>query len=241
MRATGGSQMHEARDEIAALNNAEWCAAIWRSHGLPVETDCGLWFCPRPTPQYYPNVVTVDLAADPIAQARVIADLQHANPDLDLSVKDSFAALALESAGLKPLFDARWLWRAARSSPAGDEILSWRRIEDGPGLAEWERTWRGEDQDDERIFRAELLMDRRASILGGFDASGALRSGGTIYDAAGVLGVANIFGSRRRFLSAAAASAPGRPIVAYEAGGDLASADRNGFAMLGPLRVWVRV
>ena len=232
--------MHDARDEIAALNNAEWCAAIWRSHGLPVETAHGLWFCPRPTPQYYPNVVTVELGADPMAQARFVSDLRRAVPDLDLSVKDSFACLDLEAAGLKPLFDARWLWGAAQSAPAGGEALEWRRIENEPNLATWERAWRGEDQNPERIFHRELLADRRASVLGGFDPAGTLGAGGVAYDAAGALGVTNIFGSRRRFLDALGASAPGRPVVTYEAGGDLASAERNGFAMLGALRVWVR-
>lgn len=232
--------MHDVRDEIAALNNAEWCAAIWRSHGLPVETAQGLWFCRRPTPQYYPNVVTVELGADPLAQTRFITDLRRADPDLDLSVKDSFACLDLKAVGLRPLFDARWLWRAAPSAGTGDETLDWRRIEGEPGLALWERAWRGEDQNSERIFRAELLEDRHVTVLGGFDAAGILGSGGIAYDAAGVLGVTNIFGSRRRVLNALRASAPGRPVVAYEAGGDPASAQSCGFEPLGALRVWVR-
>jgi hypothetical protein len=57
-------RLPDERDEVAARNNAEWCAAIWRSHDLPVEQACGLWFCSRPTPQYYPNVVTVERASD---------------------------------------------------------------------------------------------------------------------------------------------------------------------------------
>lgn len=145
-----------------------------------------------------------------------------------------------EGGGLRPLFDARWLWRAAPSAGTGDETLDWRRIEGEPGLALWERAWRGEDQNSERIFRAELLEDRHVTVLGGFDAAGILGSGGIAYDAAGVLGVTNIFGSRRRVLNALRASAPGRPVVAYEAGGDPASAQSYGFEPLGALRVWVR-
>ena len=34
--------MHGMRNAAAALNNAEWCAAVWRSHGLPVEQKLGL-------------------------------------------------------------------------------------------------------------------------------------------------------------------------------------------------------
>ena len=231
--------MHEARDEVTALNNAEWCAAVWRSHGLPVETAHGLWFCPRSTPQYYPNVVTVDRGADPVEQARFIIELWRGAPDLDLSVKDSFACLELSGAGLKPLFDARWLWRDPSSGPPVDDgVLDWRKIEDEPGLAEWERAWRGGEVNAERIFRSHLLQGPQASVLAGCDAAGDIRAGGVAYEAAGVLGVTNVFGSRRRFLSALGVLAPGMPVVAYEAGEDLTSAGRNGFETLGPLRVW---
>jgi hypothetical protein len=154
--------MHDARDEVAARNNAEWCAAVWRSQGLPVEQACGLWFCPRPTPQYYPNVVTVDPAADAAEQTAFITDLGRAEPDLKISVKDSFACLNLHPAGLTPLFDARWLWRDDNAS--GVAGLRWRRVDDESGLAEWERAWRGGAETDPRIFRPALLSDRHAAF-----------------------------------------------------------------------------
>ena len=232
--------MHDARDEIAALNNAEWCAAVWRSHGLPVETAHGLWFCPRPTPRYYPNVVTVELGADLARQVRFINDLSRSAPDLDLSVKDSFACLELLEAGLRPLFDARWLWRDAPSSVEDEDALTWRRISSDQGLERWERAWLADDLEHERIFRPGLLQSEQTAVLAGFDLEGDMRAGGVMHDAAGVLGVTNIFGSRRRFLSALDALRLGRPVVAYEAGDDLGSARRNGFEVLGPLRVWVR-
>jgi hypothetical protein len=228
--------MHDERDDAAALNNAQWCAAVWRSHGLPVETAHGLWFCPLPTPQYYPNFVTAELGADPALQARFIGEIAQAHPDLDLSVRDSFACLDLRQAGLKPLFDARWLWRDAQPAAGGDQPAGWRKIEDGRSLAAWEHAWRGDDEGLERIFPPELLSDPRVIVLG--QEAGAC--GGIAYDAADVLGVTNIFGSRRQFLDALAALEPGKPIVAYEAGGDLASASRNGFQTLGGLRVWIR-
>ena len=58
------------RAQTAARNNAEWCAAVWRSHELPVERSHGMWFCPRATPQYYPNAVTVDINAEPASRLR---------------------------------------------------------------------------------------------------------------------------------------------------------------------------
>jgi hypothetical protein len=230
----------DERDEVAARNNAEWCAAVWRSHGLPVEQACGLWFCPRPTPQYYPNVVTVERAADIAEQIRFIAELGRFKPDLEISVKDSFACLDLRMAGLTPLFDARWLWRDENAAASVAERLRWRQVDDARGLADWELAWRGGALSGQRIFHAVLLSDPRAAFLGGFDAAGTIVAGGIVYRAAGVSGITNVFGSRTQFMSALASLLPAHPIVGYERGDALKSAERNGFQMLGPLRVWTR-
>jgi hypothetical protein len=232
--------MPDERDEVAARNNAEWCAAVWRSHGLPVEQACGLCFCPRPTPQYYPNVVTVERAADIAEQIRFIAELGRFRSDLKISVKDSFACLDLRMAGLTPLFDARWLWCDENAAPAADEGLRWRRVDDERGLADWEFAWRGSALTGPRIFQAELLSDQRAAFLGGFDAAGTILAGGIVYRAAGASGITNVFGSRTQFMSALASLLPAHPIVGYERGDALKSAERNGFQVLGPLRVWTR-
>lgn len=42
---------------IAAVNNAEWCASVWRSHGLKIEQSEGLWFCRSETPRFYPPLL----------------------------------------------------------------------------------------------------------------------------------------------------------------------------------------
>lgn len=232
--------MPDDRDEVAARNNAEWCAAVWRSHGLPVEQACGLWFCPRPTPQYYPNVVTVERAADIAEQIRFIAELGRFRPDLKISVKDSFACLDLRTAGLTPLFDARWLWCDENAAPAAVGGLRWRRVDDERSLVDWELAWRGSALTGPRIFQAELLSDQRAAFLGGFDAAGTILAGGIVYRAAGASGITNVFGSRTQFMSALASLLPAHPIVGYERGDALKSAERNGFQVLGPLRVWAR-
>ncbi len=232
--------MHDQRDEAAALNNAEWCAAVWRSHGLPVAQACGLWFCERETPRYYPNVVTVELGANPADQAAFIADLQRSNPALDVSVKDSFASLDLHAVGMTPQFDARWLFRPAQVTYVSNAALQWRRIADGRGLAAWERAWRGADQDSQRIFAPQLLTDLRAFVLAGYDEREAIRAGGIVYDAAGALGLTNVFGSEREVFQALASIWPERELVCYAPGDSHRSAERNGFRVLGSLRVWVR-
>ena len=232
--------MHDQRDEAAALNNAEWCAAVWRSHGLPVERAQGLWFCAGATPQYYPNIVTVDRTADPKAQAAFIADLCGAGFDEDFSVKDSFSCLDLGKAGLGILFEAQWLVRPVQAAPEARAALDWRRIEDEAQLEAWERVWRGSDQAAERIFRPNLLADPRAHVLGGYDAAGAIRAGGIAYDAAGVLGLTNLFGPAASFVHGLEIAEPGRAMVCYAAGDELMQAERAGFQPLGRLRVWTR-
>ena len=112
--------------EIAAANNAEWCAAVWRSHGLDVERGEGLWFCRSETPRFYPNVVTVDLNADPERQAGFIRELSQ-GADFEFDVKDSFACLPLAEARFKPSFrhfgyrEASPTLRLAGPSTSGDE------------------------------------------------------------------------------------------------------------------------
>ena len=237
MEATGS---HDERDEIAALNNAEWCAAVWRSHGLRVERTLGLWSCPDPTPRFYPNVVTVERAASPAEQTAFIERLSRDSPDLSLSVKDSFSCLDLREAGLTPLFDARWLWRDGHGASGDIDKSRWRQIGDARDLAHWERAWRGADHDTRPIFLPELLLDGRATVLGEFDSDGAILAGGVVYAAAGVLGITNVFGSRDRFLRAVASLYPASPLVGYETGDDLKAAEEAGFQVIGPLRVWAR-
>lgn len=196
-----------------------------------------MWFCPCPTPQYHPNVVTIDAEADTDRQTEFIARLSR-DDRLELSVKDSFACLDLSGAGLQTLFNARWLCRSQAPEPVAASSLVWRRIRDERGLAAWESAWRGDDPGPLRILRAELLEDQCVCVLAGFDETETIRAGGIAYSAAGTTGVTNIFGSRRQFLAALVALSAPPEIVCYEHGHDLTEAAGLGFQVLGSLRVW---
>lgn len=139
------------------------------------------------------------------------------------------------------LFEARWLQHdhAERlDAPAGS--LRWARITSARDLADWERTWRGGAAAYAGVFRPELLADPRAVVMAGLDASGAIIGGGVGYEAAGALGVTNIFGDAEGLLGTLRYQAPTQPIVCYEHGDELRLAQRRGFKTLGPLRVWSR-
>lgn len=229
----------DGRGVVAAVNNAEWCAAVWRSHGLSVQKSHGMWFCPRPVPQYYPNVVTVDAESDPTKQVAFIAELAG-DATLNLCVKDSFACLDLSMTGLQTLFDAHWLWQSNPRSSLTANNYDWRRVDNETFLAAWEQAWRGDDTDSRRIFRAELLDDPRVCVLAAYDAHETIRGGGIAYNTASTYGITNIFGPRGQFLDALVKLSKPTEIVCYEHGSDLASAAEYGFETIGSLRVWAR-
>ena len=233
------AEMDNDRDAIAAVNNAEWCGAVWRSHGLSVEQAHGMWFTRLPTPPFYPNAVTVDPVADPSTQAAFVLTL--AAGLTDFSVKDSFARLPLEGSGFRLLFTARWLWRDFTNHvEACGHATRWRRVTAGCDLEEWELAWRGDEVAHSGVFRPELLGDPRAIVIAGTDASGAIKAGGVAYETADALGITNIFGDEEGFLEALLSHTSAKQVVCYERGEALRSAQQRHFKILGPLNVWTR-
>lgn len=230
-------QMHGSRDELAAINNAAWCAAMWRSHGLPVEQSCGMWFTRSVPPRFYPNAVTVDRSTDSWAQVALLTALATGQPAF--AVKDSFACLPLASSGFRPLFDACWLWLDEISiRDTAEGAKGWIPVRTALDLHDWDVAWRRGDDASCGVFRPELLADTQAIVLAKVAAGGAVIGGCVGYDAFGVLGVTNTFGDVGGAVAALRATSPSSRIVRYEQGEDLEAARLEGFETLGPLRVW---
>jgi hypothetical protein len=119
--------------------------------------------------------------------------------------------------------------------PAGRPCAR-RRVEhrDRVGPPEWERAW-GEPLG---LFVPALLAEVQflAARSGGRIVAGAIlnRSGD-------VVGISNVFGGDWAGAVATATRLyPGLALVGYAAGNDLAAARRQGFDVIGPLRVWMR-
>ncbi|MCS0638208.1 hypothetical protein NX801_21630 [Streptomyces sp. LP05-1] len=224
----------EAR--AAVRNNAEWCDALCRSHGLPGGTfGARVWTHPVRTPPYYPDAVTLD----PDATAdEVLAGVDRSAPGC--SVKDSFGTLDLTPYGFRPLFTASWLHRPAGPPQPGPVGARWREVRTPGELAAWERAWNGGAP--AGLFRPALLADPATTVLAGHDPDGGgVMAGAVVSEAAGVLGVSNLFGpagSRTGCLAALADRRPELPVVGYEHGEDLADALHHGFTAVGPLRIW---
>lgn len=232
----------------SARNNAEWCAAMSRTHGVPGGFGAHAWAASARTPLYYPDAVTLVPGADP---ADVVRRIDLTAPGA--TVKDSFADLDLTAAGFRVLFEAEWIHR-----PAGPATVfsgaPWEVAEDPDTVRAWAHAWDGGDGN-AGLFRPALLADPGTFLLAARAADGTITAGAVASRTdggpgedvhGGVLGLSNVFarhgGADAAWpgaLDAAHRLFPGLPVVGYEHGEDLATALRHGFAAAGPLRVWL--
>ncbi|NRQ34598.1 hypothetical protein HII36_22560 [Nonomuraea sp. NN258] len=232
----------------AVRNNAEWCEAMCRTHGLPSTFTERAWVSPRRTPVLYPDAVTLS----PDATARdVLAGIDDTS---GASIKDSYARLDLP--GYDVLFNAQWIHRPAEppaGSPPGDlraatgDEIVWTAVADAAGVAAWQHACFADGPADRTggpvgLFRPAILD--HATLLSG-SIGGDVVCGSVLNASGRVVGVSNVFAAGCDLDAAWAGTLamahrlfPGRPLVGYES--DVDCPLRHGFAPIGPLRVWLR-
>jgi hypothetical protein len=232
---------HEQYVQAAARNNAEWCDAVCRSHGLPGEFSEQTWTNARRTPPFYPDAVTLTATA---SAREVLARIDTLTPGC--SVKDSFACLDLATADFDVLLDARWIHRPGeRPAPLPPRRVRWAPVCDPDALLAWETAWGG-GQAPTRLFRPELLTDKTVLVLAGY--IGTRITAGTVANRTGsLIGISNLFtsdgdldGAWAGGLATISQHFPHLPIVGYEHGEALDAAVRHGCTPTGPLRIWHR-
>ncbi|MGW0772125.1 hypothetical protein ACWD01_00395 [Streptomyces sp. NPDC002835] len=234
--------MIDDRARTAARNNAEWCEAMCRAHGLPGDFGPRAWTNPRRTPLLYPDAVTLSEAA---TADDVLAAVDTAGGGC--SVKDSFASLDLSGAGFDVLFEARWLHRPTGTpAPAPPPGVAWAPLTTPAELAEWATAWDA-DEGLSALFRPELLADPFVTFLAGRSADdGRVVAGAVVNVGGGAAGLSNVFttsGDTDAAWAGCVSSVshlwPDLPAVGYEQGADLTSAVRHGYEEVGALRVWL--
>jgi len=226
----------------AALNNARWCDAVCRAHGLRTELTDELWMCHDPPPRFYSRATT--LGAQPAVEARLRSLLER-QPEPASSVKDGFFRVDLTDLGFTELFQADWLWHPpARDGPTS---LAWERVVTDAALLAWEAVWEGAPRPvgQARQFPPTLLEDPDIAFLAG-RRDGAIAVVSALNRSGPVVGLSNAAGADAAsddgwadHAAVAARLFPGLPVVGYERGADLEAAQRHGFTSIGPLRVWV--
>lgn len=234
---------------VAARNNADWCAAVCRTHGIRGTFGPAAWTSARRTPPYYPDAVTLR------GDARATDILPRIDTTRGCSVKDSFATLDLAAEGFVPLLTAEWIHRPAGRLVEPTPEPRVELVRTAEELVAWQAFWHGQPEPAEPsepteppdVFRPALLADPAIRVVAMHRADD-LAGGAVLSLGAGAVGVSNLFavpgadlaGIWSAAITAAADHFPGLPLVGYQQGDDLRPALACGFTVLGPLRVWLR-
>jgi hypothetical protein len=228
----------DARRTSAALNNAQWCDAVARSHGVETEIDRDVWIARTRTPRYYPDAVTL------VPNPSIPDLLRRIDASAGCSIKDSFATLDLAPFGFRVLFEARWIARRLDAPAAAGAEPTWVRMHEASELAAWETAWSG-GIPPQGLFRADLLAIDAVAVLVAYEAD-RIVAGAVLNRSAEVVGVSNVFSLPGRkhaawqgCLARASTLYPGVTMVGYQSGDDLDIALGHGFETSGPLRVWI--
>lgn len=202
-----------------------WYDDLCALHGVGSVLADGIWSALAPPPRLHSAAVT----AEPDVPAElVLARLADGPPG---GVKDSFTTVDLGAAGWDLLLCASWMHRA----PATPRPGRWVAVTDEQHLAAWTAA-----HDTTGVLLPGLLRSAHLRVLARYEddrvAAGAVARLGS-----GVVDVSNVFGDVDwdELAAAVALGFPGRPLVGYERGDDLAAALEGGFTPVGDLRVWV--
>jgi hypothetical protein len=228
---------------LAARNNAEWCDAVARSHGVECTTDSDAWSASTRTPPYYPDAVTL---SPTVGEYDVLARVDDSD---GCSVKDSWSSLDLSLEDFARLVVGQWVWLDPTVAVPASGGGPWRPVTDAAGMEAWVRAW-ASDPEAEAILRPSLLDVPGVHILArhASDATGSPVVAGAVVNVTGeVAGLGNVFArdadDETAWAAAAAAArtvADGIPLVGWEAGAGLDAALAVGCEALGPLSVWLK-
>jgi hypothetical protein len=221
----------------AARNNAEWCDAFCRTHGVVGCFGADWWKSPERTPPLYPDAVT--LSPD-VASGRLLSEIDASD---GCSVKDSFADLDLTPDGFRPLLHGEWLlWEGGDASAASRR---WSAVETREQLEEWESAW-GPSPAGLAFFRPAILANAVIAVLARYDGD-RIAAGAVANRSATVIGLSNVFDTGGDLESAwldAVRAAQARwgpmPVVSYDSGATLEAAHQAGLDSVGELTVWLK-
>ena len=231
---------------LAARNNALWCDAVARAHGVKATLDDTAWTSPTRTPPYYPDAVT--LSPD-VEEHDLLARVDDSD---GCSIKDSWARLDLSLEDFARLVVGEWVWLDP-ATPLPDLASStrrtWERVTTAEEMSTWVRAW-STDPEAVAILRPSLLDETGVHVLAARDTDdpAAPVVAGAIVNITGeVAGLGNVFAGdgdeHRAWREAAAAArevAAGIPLVGWEAGASVEAAVAAGCERLGPLTVWLK-
>ncbi|GAA2745412.1 hypothetical protein GCM10009868_26790 [Terrabacter aerolatus] len=231
------------RIALAAHNNALWCDAVARSHGVACTTDELAWTASTRTPPYYPDAVTLSPEA---GEYDVLARVDDSD---GCSVKDSWSRLDLSMEDFARLVVGEWVWLDPSATLPAASGEPWTRVDSPALMAQWVRAW-ASDPDAEAILRPSLLDEPGVHVLGARaseEPDAPFVTGAVVNVTGQVAGLGNVFArdgdverAWRSATTAARAVVGGLPLVGWEAGASVEAAVAVGCERLGPLSVWLK-
>ena len=223
----------DPRLRMAVDASACWYDQLCALHGVGCAIHDGLWLSHGPPPPLHSAAKSVEPAVT-AAQALVgVADQEHC------SIADSFGMLTLDRE-MDLLIEARWLHRAALDEPPKGLPSGWAPVRSADTLAEWTAR-----HDTAEVLLPGILERSSFALLGRRDGS-ALTAGAVTHLCGGVVSVSNVWAAPghetdwTELVHLVHAVHPGRAMVGYELGEELARALDAGFADVGPHLVWIR-
>lgn len=230
----------DKRAVIAADNNADLYEAVFSSQGLRYERLPFGFVARDQPPPYYAHLTTLSHKAqnDICRQFKDVVQRFSGRAVM----KDSFCQMDAQSEGLEVLFDASWIWFGNdKQCPS----CTWKRVKSNSDLQLWQDAWKQSGfPTDVKMFN-ETFLNKEDIFIFGQKNSGVFEKGCIGNRSRNCIGLSNVFSisrSSRIYDQATAAVAsidPRLPVVGYEASENLEAACRNGFEVVGNLRVLV--
>lgn len=214
--------------------NIGWYEDLFTLHGVGSTLADGVWSGLGKPPPLHSDAVVVEPGVTAGRLLDRIDGREHC------AVKDSFATVDLASAGMDLLFSATWIHRDARPARNRATPPGWATATTASELAEWTA-----QHDTSQVLLPPLLRRGHFRILAR-RTENRIVAGAVARLGSGCIDVSNVFAVPGHAMDWAeladviSAHFPGRPMVGYERGDDLAAALDGGFMPVGDLRVWFR-
>lgn len=211
-----------------------WYEDIFALHGIGSLLDDGLWSSTAAPPPLHSDAVVVEPDVTAVQVEARLDGREHAG------FKDSFARIDASAAGMELLFGATWIHREADGRRSLPPASSWAVVTTAAGLADWTA-----GHDTEAVLLPALLDRAHFKFLAKLDGA-ELVAAAVARLASGAVDVSNVHATPGHSVDwdeladAVWTCFPGRPLVGYERGDDLAAALEGGFEPVGDLRIWVR-
>jgi hypothetical protein len=222
----------DPRLRAAVDASVRWYDELFALHGVARKVAHGMWSALGPPPPLHSAAKSVEPWATSAQALSDVAAFEHC------SVADSFGRLDLP--GFDLLFEATWLFREPLLHSPAALPPGWAPVRTAAELGEWTAR-----HDTTGVLLPGLLTLPGVTVLG-LRAQDRLLAGAVVHECADVVSLSNVWSVPGRpqdwdeLVHLVHAVHPGRAVVGYEHGEDLAAARAAGFADVGPQLVWLR-